>query len=472
MVVKLYNTVTRRLEEFVPLKEKQVGFYVCGPTVYDYFHIGNARVFLVYDVVRRYLEYRGYQVTYVQNYTDIEDKMIRRAGEMGITVEELAEMFIQAYQEDARALGIRDADFHPRATEHVPEIIGIIERLIARGLAYPVQGDVYYDTLAFPGYGKLSGQDREELEAGARVEVDPRKKHPMDFALWKEAREGEPGWESPWGYGRPGWHIECSAMSMKYLGETLDIHAGGPDLVFPHHENEVAQSEGATGKPFVRYWMHAGYLNIQQQKMSKSLGNILTIRELRQRIDPRVIRFFMLSAHYRSPINFSLDLLDQAAAGLERLHTVVDNLQEAQGRLDPGEAGGLTPGDREMLQEVETYREKFLTSMDNDFNTADALAALFELTRETNIYLQGRDRHREVIQGILDTFRELGGILGFFAPEKKEGLPPVWSELIAQRQEARKNKDWATADRIRDRLAKEGITLEDTPQGVRWHRKK
>ncbi|RQD72818.1 MAG: cysteine--tRNA ligase [Candidatus Syntrophonatronum acetioxidans] len=466
--MKLYNTLTRRIEEFVPLRGNEVGFYVCGPTVYDYFHIGNARVFIVFDVIRRYLEYRGYEVNYVQNFTDIEDKMIKRAQEMGITMEELAEKYIEAYLEDADALGIRRADVHPRATEHIPEIIEIIQKLMEKDLAYEVEGDVYFDTGNFPEYGRLSYQDMEELESGSRVEVDERKKSPMDFALWKKAKEGEPSWDSPWGPGRPGWHIECSAMSMKYLGETLDIHAGGPDLTFPHHENEIAQSEGATGKQFVRYWMHVGYLNIDKQKMSKSLGNILTVREIRKNVDPQVVRFFMLSAHYRSPINFSFELLDQAKGGLERLNTLIYTL------LDLKEKAQEKPEedrDKEMREAVTKYRQKFEESMDDDFNTADALAALFELARETNIYVKEGKNNLKVIEEILDTYREVGDILGLFANLEKEELDVEIEELIQKRQEARKVKDFATADSIRDQLLERGIILEDTPQGVRWKRK-
>ncbi len=468
MSIKLFNTVTRKKEEFVPLKGKKVGFYVCGPTVYDYFHIGNARVFILFDVIRRYMKYRGYEVTFVQNFTDVDDKIIKRANEMDITMEELAEKFIDAYLEDAEALGIEKADYHPRATQHINEIIQLIEKLMEKGLAYQAGGDVYFDTTAFPEYGMLSQQNLEDLESGARIEVDERKKNPLDFALWKEAKEGEPFWESPWGKGRPGWHIECSAMSMKYLGETLDIHAGGPDLVFPHHENEAAQSQGATGRPFAKYWMHVGYLNIDKQKMSKSLGNILTVREMKQKIDPQVIRFFMLSAHYRSPINFSFELLEQAKAGLDRLTTALSSLEEA---LNRAQELPLEDRDLKMTGAVEEYKEKFIQSMDDDFNTADALAALFELTREANIYIKEEKLNTRVIQSILNTFRDLGDVLGLFAEQEKDQLDPDIEEMIEKRQEARKNKDWAAADSIRDQLLSRGIILEDTPQGVRWKRK-
>lgn len=468
MSIKLFNTATRRKEEFIPLKGNQVGFYVCGPTVYDYFHIGNARVFIIFDVIRRYMKYRGYDVTFVQNFTDVEDKMIKRANEMGITMEELADMFIDAYLEDAEALGIEKADEHPRATHHMEEIIQLIDKLMEKGLAYQVEGNVYFDTAAFPQYGRLSQQNLEELESGSRIEVDERKKNPLDFALWKGAKEGEPYWESPWGKGRPGWHIECSAMSMKYLGETLDIHAGGPDLVFPHHENETAQSQGATGKPFSRYWMHVGYLNIDKQKMSKSLGNILTVREMRKKVDPQVVRFFMLSAHYRSPINFNFELLEQAKGGLDRLTTLLSSLEES---LERAGEQPLEEKDLKMMGAVDEYRNKFIESMDDDFNTADALAALFELTREANIYIKEEKINSRVIDKILGNFRELGSVLGLFAQQKKETLEPQIEEMIQNRQDARKNKDWATADSIRDQLLSQGIVLEDTPQGVRWKRK-
>ena len=374
MTIRVYNTMTRQKEEFVPVNNNKVGIYVCGPTVYDYFHIGNARIFIVFDVIRRYLEWRGYDVTYVQNFTDIDDKMIKRAQELGITVPELAERFIEAYREDAGALGVKKADVHPRATQHIEEIIQLIETLMEKKMAYNVDGNVYFDTQAYAQYGRLSKQPLEELETGARVEVDEQKKHPLDFALWKKQKPGEPAWESPWGLGRPGWHIECSAMSMKYLGDTIDIHAGGPDLVFPHHENEKAQSEAATGKPFAKYWLHAGYLNINKQKMSKSLGNFLTVRELGKEIDPLVIRFFMLSAHYRNPINYSPELLQQAQSGLERLNNVVYNLRHLLTTLPAGEEE--TSDTEEKLQALQAYRERFIVAMDDDFNTADALAVL------------------------------------------------------------------------------------------------
>lgn len=469
MTIRVYNTITRQKEEFVPQTGRKVGIYACGPTVYDFFHIGNARVFIVFDVIRRYLRYRGYEVTFVQNFTDIDDKMINRANELGITVAELADRYIEAYLADAEALGVEPADVHPRATEHIPEMIALVQRLMAKGLAYEVEGDVYFQTLAFAAYGELSTQPLDELVAGARVEVDERKKAPLDFALWKKQKPGEPAWDSPWGKGRPGWHIECSAMSMKYLGDTLDIHAGGPDLVFPHHENEKAQSEGATGKAFARYWLHAGYLNVNQEKMSKSLGNFMTVRDIRQKFDPQVVRFFMLSAHYRSPINFSPDLLDQAQSGLERLNNVVYNLRDLLCKLSPD--NGLDSLTAERLATVATYRQRFIDAMDDDFNTADALAVLFDLARETNTYLQSTVPSRAVVENTLAIFAETGAVLGFFADKETGLLDAQVEELIARRQDARQRKDWAAADALRDELQRLGVMLEDTPQGVRWRKK-
>lgn len=467
-MITLYNTLTKRKEPLKPVKEGKIGIYACGPTVYDYFHIGNARIFILFDVLRRYLIYRGYKVAFVQNFTDIDDKMINRAAELGISVAELATRFIQAYREDAAALGIQPADYHPRATEHIPQIIALIQRLLEKNLAYEVDGDIYFRVEAFPAYGRLSGQDLEELLLGARVEVDTRKKHPMDFALWKKEKPGEPSWESPWGRGRPGWHIECSAMSMHYLGETLDIHAGGQDLIFPHHENEIAQSEGATGQTFARHWIHAGYLNIDQEKMSKSLGNVLTIKELQETVDPLVLRFFMLSAHYRTPINFSAEHLQQATKALERLHTLVYNLEDGLQRV----AEDSDTGDEEKTWPayLEESRQKFIAAMDDDFNAAGAFAVLFELAREANIYLNRPQKpQRKVLELILKFYRETDEILGYL-PQRPATitLEEEITALIAGREEARRRKDWALADSIRDRLREKGIMLEDTPQGVRW----
>lgn len=465
-MIKLFNTLTGKKENFEPVNEGQVGIYACGPTVYDYFHIGNARVFITFDVLRRYLVYRGYAVTFVQNYTDIDDKMIKRASELGITVDELAERYIQAYEEDATALGIHLPDQQPRATQHIPQIIAIIGQLIERGIAYAVDGDVYYHVQAFPSYGKLSHQPLQELAAGARVEVDPRKRHPMDFALWKKEKPGEPAWDSPWGRGRPGWHIECSAMSMHYLGETFDIHAGGQDLIFPHHENEIAQSEGATCNPFARYWMHVGYLNINQEKMSKSLGNVLNVRELRKKANPQAIRFFLLSAHYRSPLNFSPEQLEQAKRALERLNTMIYNMQERLPRLDQG------PEDQEeqaLMDRLAASRERFVAVMDDDFNTAEGIAVLFELAREVNTYLNRSEGQKEnVLRPLLEFYREVDDIFGFATEEEINPLKQEIVALINHREDARRRKDWAEADMIRDTLRERGIILEDTPSGVRW----
>ena len=466
MTIQVFNTLTRKKEEFVPVNDNKVGLYACGPTVYDYFHIGNARVFIVFDVIRRFLAYRGFDVTFVQNFTDIDDKMIKRSAEMGITMTELAEKFISAYFEDAELLGVQRADVHPRATEHINDIIQLISRLVDKGLAYNLDGDVYFNTTSFNNYGQLSGQPIEELLAGARVEVDERKKHPLDFSLWKKQKAGEPAWESPWGLGRPGWHIECSVMSMKYLGDTLDIHGGGPDLIFPHHENEKAQSEGATGKPFAKFWLHVGYLNINQEKMSKSLGNFMTVRDICNLFDPQVVRFYMLSAHYRSPINFSPDLLRQAQSGLERLDNVVYNLRDLMGKLELQE----DEEDRVWMDNLSRFRDRFVKAMDDDFNTADALAVLFELARETNAYLKATNPLRIVVEETLSLFEELGGVLGFFIA-KEDILDARVEELIEKREDARREKDWATADTIRDQLQDMGIVLEDTPQGLRWRRK-
>ena len=466
MTIRVYNTLTRKKEEFVPLREGKIGMYACGPTVYDYFHIGNARVFIVFDVIRRYLRYRGYDVTFVQNFTDIDDKMIKRAQELGITVAELADRYIEAYFQDAAALGIEKADVHPKATEHIPGMIVQIQQLMDKGLAYEAEGDVYFRTAAFPDYGRLANQPLDELVAGARVEVDERKKDPLDFALWKKQKPGEPAWDSPWGKGRPGWHIECSVMSMQYLGETIDIHGGGPDLVFPHHENEKAQGEGATGKPFARYWLHAGYLNINQEKMSKSLGNFMMVREIRQKYDPQAVRFFMLSAHYRNPVNFSPDLLEQAQSGLERLNNAVYNLRDILSKLAPDGTGAT-----ELLEKLTACRQRFIAAMDDDFNSAEALAVLFELARDTNIYLQEMAPSRFVVEKALSFFEETGEVLGFFADKARGSLDAQVEELIARREEARRRKDWTAADAIRDELQTKGIVLEDTPQGVRWRRK-
>ena len=459
--MQIYNTQSRKKEEFVPIEPGKVSIYCCGPTVYNYFHIGNARPFIVFDTLRRYFEHKGYEVKFVQNFTDIDDKMIRRANEEGITVKELGERFIEEYYKDADALGIERATVNPKATEHIPEIIAMIEKLVAKGLAYACDnGDVYYNTQAFPGYGKLCGQNLEDLESGARIDVDPNKKHPMDFALWKAQKPGEPAWDSPWGKGRPGWHIECSAMSTKYLGETIDIHCGGKDLVFPHHENEIAQSEGATGKPYVHDWMHNGFINVDNQKMSKSLGNFFTVRDISKEFDLEAVRMFMLGAHYRSPINFSREMIEQAKASLDRLYTARDHYAFLLENAKDGEMGEK---ENDLLAKVQAAREGFDAAMDDDLNTADAIGKLFELVRAANA---GLDEHspKAAVKAVLDTLDELAGVLGILSRKTAADDAKV-QELLAQRAEARANKNWAESDRLRDEIVAMGYVLKDTKQG-------
>lgn len=463
----LYNTLTRKKEEFVPITPGKVAMYVCGPTVYNYFHIGNARPFMMFDILRRYMEYRGLAVTYVQNFTDVDDKIINRANEEGADSFEIAEKYIVEYFKDADALGIKRASVHPKVTETVPEIIAFIEVLIQKGFAYESQGDVYFATKKFQGYGKLSGQSIEDLDAGARVEVSEIKKNPTDFALWKACKPGEPFWESPWGQGRPGWHIECSVMCTKFLGETIDIHAGGADLVFPHHENEIAQSEAYSGKPYVNYWLHNGYINVDNEKMSKSKGNFFTVRDILQEYDSEVIRFFMVQAHYRSPINFSRELIESAANGLERLYNLKESLLH---RISTALTLELCDGEAALVEEINQHREKFIGAMDDDLNTADAIAAIFELARGLNIQMQ-EERSAQYLETGLGVLMELCGVLGILGREK-ESLDSEIEALISARQEARKAKNWAESDRIRDLLKNQGILLEDTPQGVKWSRGK
>lgn len=466
--MKLYNSLTRQKEEFKPMKPGEVKIYACGPTVYDFFHIGNARPFIVFDALRRYFEYCGYTVKFVQNFTDIDDKMIKRANEEGITVKELADRFIGEYEIDAKGLGIEEATVHPRATEHIAEIIALVQKLIEEGYAYEVDGDVYYSTKKFDGYGKLSHQPLEDLEAGARISVDERKRDAMDFALWKAQKPGEPAWESPWGMGRPGWHIECSAMATKYLGETIDIHAGGKDLIFPHHENEIAQSEAASGKPFAHYWLHNGYINIDNVKMSKSKGNFFTVRDIVKEFDYEVIRFFMLSAHYRSPINFSRDLLAQAQTALERLYNCREKVEFF---LENAADGGET-ADSALTEAVGRIKDEFRAAMDDDINTAGALAALFDLSRTINSALDAAQQpSKQAAQLAHQTFMELASVLGVLQKREEDTLDSEVEALIAQRTEARKNKDFAAADAIRDKLTQMGIILKDTPNGVTWSKK-
>jgi cysteinyl-tRNA synthetase len=467
--MKLYNTMSMKKEEFIPIKEGKVSMYCCGPTVYNYIHVGNARPIIMFDVLRRYFEYRGYEVTFVQNFTDVDDKIIRRAQEENTTCEEIAAKYIAEYFKDAEGLGVRGATVHPKATENMGEIIALIERLIEKGYAYASGGDVYYRTQKFGGYGKLSHQAMEELMAGARVDVSDIKESPLDFALWKAAKPDEPSWDSPWGPGRPGWHIECSAMSGRYLGQTIDIHCGGQDLIFPHHENEIAQSEAASGVPFVRYWLHNGYINIDNTKMSKSLGNFFTVREAAEAYGYENIRMFMLMSHYRSPLNYSGEILRQAQSALERLKTARSNLVFLS---ENGEGDALEENERAFLAGLPAYRERFIEAMDNDFNTADAVAVIFELAREANsATAPDKAPSKALAAELLRVFDELTGVLGLlYGDEAESALAREVEALIAARQEARQQKNWAEADRLRDKIKEMGIILEDTPQGVKWRK--
>ncbi|ANB60989.1 cysteine--tRNA ligase [Anoxybacteroides amylolyticum] len=464
MSIQLYNTLTRKKERFEPLEPNKVKMYVCGPTVYNYIHIGNARPAIVFDTIRRYLEFRGYNVQYVSNFTDVDDKLIKAARELGEDVPTIAERFIAAYFEDIAALGCKRANVHPRVTENIDIIIEFIEQLIQKGYAYEVDGDVYYKTRNFADYGKLSHQSIDELRAGARIEIGEKKQDPLDFALWKAAKEGEIAWDSPWGKGRPGWHIECSAMARKYLGDTIDIHAGGQDLTFPHHENEIAQSEALTGKTFAKYWLHNGYININNEKMSKSLGNFVLVHDIVKQIDPQVLRFFMLSVHYRHPINYSEELLESTKNGLERLKTAYTNLTH---RL--ASSSNLTDHDEQWLAKIEECRAAFIQEMDDDFNTANAIAVLFELVKHANVYLLEKNTAETVIHTFLQTFEQLLDVLGISFKEELL-LDEEIETLIQQRSEARKNRNFALADKIRDELKAKNIILEDTPQGTRWKR--
>ena len=464
--MKIYNTMTRKKEEFIPLTEGEVKMYSCGPTVYDYFHIGNARPFIVFDCLRRYFEYRGYKVNFVQNFTDIDDKMIKRANEEGITVKELGDRFIAEYFKDAQSLGIKKATVHPKATENIDAIIEIIKKLEEKGFAYAVNGNVYFSTKKFREYGKLSGQPMDELEAGARIDVSEEKQDVMDFVLWKNQKPGEPAWESPWGMGRPGWHIECSAMVNKYLGETIDIHSGGQDLVFPHHENEIAQSEAANEKPFAKYWMHNGYINIDNKKMSKSLGNFFTVRDISSKYDYEVIRYFMLSAHYRNPINFSDTLMEQAKSSVARVYTCIDNLEFL---LTNSQDRPLNENEIEYCEKLDQFKQRFIDAMDDDLNTADAISVIFDITYCANTSLSNEgDNATLAIEKTLGLIRELGSVLGIFTKESSNSLDSEIEALIEKREEARKAKDFKTADEIRDKLKSMNIVLKDTPMGVKW----
>ena len=458
--MRIFNTLTREKDEFKPITEGEVKIYACGPTVYNYIHIGNARPLCVFDVLRRYFEWRGYKVSFVQNFTDIDDKLIKRANEESSTVPEIAERYIKEFWTDADGLNVKHATVNPRATENIEQIQDIISSLVEKGYAYQSGGDVYYRAKKFAGYGKLSHQPLEDLEAGARIDVTEIKEDPMDFCLWKGAKPGEPYWESPWGNGRPGWHIECSAMACRYLGKTIDIHCGGLDLIFPHHENEIAQSEAANGCEFAHYWMHNGFINVDNHKMSKSLGNFFTVRDVAEKYGYEPIRYMMVSCQYRSPINYSFDVIEQAKNSLERLYTCRDNIDFA---LKNAPDGGETP------EFIEKRRQEFIAAMDDDLNTADALAAIFMLVRDINTLI-AEGAGKNALNACADMFDQLTGVLGLVYNRKTENLDSEIEALIEQRTAARKAKDFKTADEIRDKLKAMGIVLEDTPQGVKWTR--
>lgn len=451
-MIKVYNTLNKKKEEFIPLTPGEVKMYVCGPTVYNFFHIGNGRTFIVFDTIRRYFEYRGFKVDFVQNFTDIDDKMIKKANEEGTTVKKIGDTYIKEYYQDADALNIERATVNPRATEFIGEIIKFVKGLVDKGYAYEVDGDVYFSTKKFEGYGKLSGQNIEDLQSGARISVDERKKDPMDFAIWKAQKPGEPAWNSPWGMGRPGWHIECSCMAKKLLGETIDIHAGGSDLKFPHHENEIAQSEALTGEPFARYWLHSAFVNVNNEKMSKSLNNFFTAREILERYDADVIRFLMLSAHYRQQLNFSEDLLESAKASVERIYNAIGNLENL---IDEVSREEMNEEEKAYLESLNKYKEKYIEKMDDDFNTADAITAIFDLIKDTNTNIT-IDSSKELAQKALELIRELGAPLGMFQKSTKGNLEEEIEALIAKRQQARKDRDFTLADKIRDELKDRG----------------
>lgn len=455
--MKLYNAKTRTKEEFIPLEENKVKMYNCGPTVYNYFHIGNARNFVVFDTLRRYFKFRGYDVTFVQNFTDIDDRMITQSINENVSVKDLADKNIIEYFTDARGLGIIEADVHPKATENIGEIIKLIKRIEAKGYAYEVDGDVYFDTSAYEGYGKLSGHKLEDLEAGARVQTDDRKKHMADFALWKAMKPGEPYWGSPWGNGRPGWHIECSAMSMRYLGETIDIHSGGQDLIFPHHENEVAQSESATGKTFANYWLHNGFINVDNEKMSKSLGNFFTVRDVVKLYNYEEIRFFLLSAQYRSPVNFSDKLMDQSRSGLSRIYEALKNLAHIKGSGNPDNA------ENTFLEKIDSYRNSFIEHMDDDLNTADAIADIFEIVNAINAAITDDIlKTAKTAETTTHIIKDLGNILGILQKDIEVEITPKMQDLIDKRIKARETKDFAASDQLRDQLKDLGVLIEDT----------
>ena len=464
--MKIFNTMTRQKEEFKPLEEGKVKMYVCGPTVYNYIHVGNARPFIIFDTLRRYLEYRGYEVNYVQNFTDVDDKIIKRGHEENIAPEEVAKKYIEEYFVDADGLGIKRATVHPQVTNNIEEIIEFVKELEDKGYAYAVNGDVYFDTQKFNGYGKLSGIKQEELEAGSRIEVNDQKRHPMDFVLWKAKKEGEPGWMSPWGEGRPGWHIECSVMSRRYLGDTIDIHAGGQDLKFPHHENEIAQSEARSGKTFSNYWMHNEYININNEKMSKSKGTFFTVRDISKLYDLEVVRLFMLSTHYRNPINFSDEILNQSKAGLERLYNAKERVEFIISKLNDNAENA---DELKLEEELNSFRQRFIEAMDDDLNTADAVSIIFELAKFMNSNVNEKST-KEFAKKVLDEFNELTGVLNVVNKKQDDMLDEEVEKLIEARTQAKKNKDFKLADEIRDELLNKGIILEDTRQGVKWRR--
>lgn len=461
--MRIYNTLTGKKEEFVPIDPDEIKIYVCGPTVYNYFHLGNARPFVVFDTLRRYLEYKGYKVKFVQNFTDVDDKIINKAREEGVSASDISEKYIREYYKDAEKLNVKKATVHPKVTENIKEIKDFISTLIDKGYAYDVNGDVYYSTRKFKGYGKLSGQNIEDLEAGARIQVGDLKRDPMDFALWKAKKsEDEIAWESPWGQGRPGWHIECSVMSNKYLGDTIDIHAGGQDLEFPHHENEIAQTEAYTGKKFANYWMHNGFITINKEKMAKSRGNFFMVRDILDEYDGEVVRYFLLSGHYRNPIDFSKELMEQAKNSLARIRNTKINLEH----FIENAKESMNEEERKQLEKQAVYKEKFKESMEDDLNTADAISAIFELVKEINT-VTSENSTKEFCEKELGLLTELSGVLGLLKENEKSDIPEEVSNLVEERQAARKAKDFARADEIRDELKRRGITLEDTPQGIR-----
>ncbi len=465
--MKIFNTLTRRKEELKTIVPNELKVYACGPTVYNFIHIGNARPLCVFDTFRRYMEYRGYKVNFVQNFTDIDDKIIRRANEEGTDYKTVSEKYIEEFWTDAKGMNVREATVHPKATENIDEIINIVSTLIEKGYAYAAEnGDVYFSPKQFKEYGKLSHQPLEDLEAGARINVEEVKREPMDFALWKSAKPGEPYWESPWGHGRPGWHIECSAMVRRYLGETIDIHCGGQDLIFPHHENEIAQSECCNGAPFANYWMHNGFISVDNVKMSKSLGNFFTVRDVANEYGYEPIRYFLISSHYRSPINYSIDIIEQCKASLVRLYNCRESLDFAlKNTVDT-----LSENAEEIKKTLHSRRDQFIKAMDDDLNTADAISSVFELVRDINTSVITDAPAKELVELATTLFDELTGVLGLVYNRKTESLDDEIEKLIEARTQARKDRNWAEADRIRDELKAQGIVLEDTPQGVKWHR--